>query len=77
MRSAAVLFCSRRRLERRSHRHVQRARVRAPHRVRDVAGAHPTRAVRVASRRAASRSAKPRERVIHVVPRGFLPLVRH
>jgi len=28
-------------------------------------------------RRAMPRVAKPRERVIHLIPRGFLPLVRH
>ncbi|GIK86568.1 MAG: hypothetical protein BroJett026_20490 [Betaproteobacteria bacterium] len=75
MRSAAVLLCSHRRAQRRSPRCAARARSRglrrtprhdAP-RVRDARG----------TRRAAPRLAKPRERIVHVIPRGFLPLVRH
>jgi hypothetical protein len=77
MRSAAVLLSTRRRAQRRTSRHVQRVRVRAPHRARTADASLATRPARVASRRSPSRSAKPRERIIHVVPRGFLPLVRH
>jgi hypothetical protein len=72
MRSAAVLFCSSRRGARRVLRATS-ARPRAAHRTfdRDASGA------RRAARRAPSRLAKPRERIVHVIPRGFLPLVRH
>jgi hypothetical protein len=31
----------------------------------------------MATRRGPTRLVKPRERIVHVVPRGFLPLVRH
>jgi len=33
--------------------------------------------MRKATRRAPTRCVKRRERIIHVIPRGFLPLVRH
>ena len=78
MRSAAVILSTRRRTQRRAAtRQVQRARLRSPHRARpdDVqASKRPTRS---ATRRAPMRSVKRRERILHVIPRGFLPLVRH
>jgi len=40
---------------------------------RDATGARTWRG----SRCAMPRVAKPRERVVHLIPRGFLPLVRH
>jgi hypothetical protein len=76
MRSAAVLLSNRRRAQRRTLRHVERARVRTPHRV-NADASMPKRPARAAARRAPSRNVKPRERIIHIVPRGFLPLVRH
>jgi hypothetical protein len=38
---------------------------------------HDASEARRAARRALPRVAKPRERIVHVIPRGFLPLVRH
>jgi hypothetical protein len=73
MRSAAVLLCTRRRSQRRLARCASRERPRTPHRtiLRDGDDA------RRASRRASPRVAKPRARIVHVIPRGFLPLIRH
>jgi hypothetical protein len=75
MRSAAVLLCSSRRSQRRPVRCASRARRRVPQRTlsRLAGSARTSRG----TRRATTRTAKPRERVVHVIPRGFLPLVRH
>jgi hypothetical protein len=78
MRSAAVLLSTRRRAPRRAAtREVQRARLRHPHRARPDAAQSATRPMRTATRRAPMRCVKRRERILHVIPRGFLPLVRH
>ena len=78
MRSAAVLLSTRMRMQRRAAtREVHRARLRHPHRARPDIAQATTRPVRSATRRAPMRSVKRRERILHVIPRGFLPLVRH
>jgi hypothetical protein len=51
--------------------------MRSPHRARPEDRAGGTRAARPATRRAPLPSVKRRARIIHAVPRGFLPLVRH
>jgi hypothetical protein len=73
MRSAAVLLCSHRRSARRPLRCASRARSRVSRRTLPRDASEARRAVR----RALPRVAKPRERIVHVIPRGFLPLVRH
>lgn len=74
MRSAAVLLCSLRRAQRRPARGPVRERPVALRRVAPRDGDHRAQG---GARRALPRSAKPRERIVHVIPRGFLPLVRH
>jgi hypothetical protein len=76
MRSAAVLLSTRRRAQRRTSRQIVRSRVRVAHRSR-AAVERPGRRASLNARRTPTRSVKPRERIVHVVPRGFLPLVRH
>jgi len=77
MRSAAVLLFSCRREMRRPSRHVLRTRLRQPRRgfVREAGS--QVRPIRPAMRRQPSRSAKRRLRVVHAMPRGFVPHVRH
>lgn len=71
MRSAAFLLVSLRRSLRRTRRPA--AFLRAQRTFRREGAARPARG----ARHALPRLAKPRERVIHAIPRGFLPLVRH
>ena len=74
MRSAALLLCTQRRAQRRPPRGALRER---PDALRRTALRDAARRAPGGARRALSRTAKPRERIVHVIPRGFLPLVRH
>jgi hypothetical protein len=77
MRSAAVFLLSCRREMRRPSRHVVRTRLRQPRRGGDREPDTAVRSTRPAPRRQPSRSAKRRLRVVHAMPRGFVPHVRH
>jgi hypothetical protein len=77
MRSAAVLLFSGRREMRRPSRHVVRTRLRQPRRGVVREAGTPVRPARPAMCRQPSRSAKRRLRVVHAMPRGFVPHVRH
>jgi hypothetical protein len=77
MRSAAVLLFSGRRETRRPFRHVVRTRLREPRRGFVREAGPPIRSTRPPSHRQPSRSAKRRMRVVHAMPRGFVPHVRH
>jgi len=77
MRSAAVLLSSHRRGMRRVTRHLPRTRLRQRPRGGVHERAAKTRFERPEGRPQSARSTKRRPRMVHAMPRGFLPLVRH